>query len=418
MDAAAEIIAGLPAMRAELAEFYKDLHRNPELSMQEQRTAAKAADRLRAAGYEVATGVGRTGVVGVLDNGAGPTVMLRADMDALPVREQTGLDYASTATGVNPDGEPVPVMHACGHDMHVTCLCATAALLARNRERWAGRLVMIFQPAEEIGGGAQAMIDDGLFERFGRPGVVLGQHVTPAPAGTIGWRAGTAMAAADSFEIKLFGRGSHGSRPQAGIDPVVMAASVVLRLQTIVAREVDPAEQVVVTVGSLHAGTKENVIPDQASIKLNVRTFSPGVRERVLDSIRRIAIAEATASNAPRPPEFRPLNQFPLLVNDPEATGRTVGALERHFGEKRLAEQPVVNASEDFGVFGTAAKVPSVFWTFGGLDPEQRRAAEREGRVAEIPVNHSPLFAPLIEPTLTTGVEALIAAALAWLRAR
>jgi amidohydrolase len=418
MSAAAEIMGGLDGMRAELAEFYRDLHRNPELSMQERRTSAKAAERLRAAGYTVATGVGRTGVVGVLENGSGPTVMLRADMDALPVREQTGLEYESSATGVDPDGEPVPIMHACGHDMHVTCLCAAADLLARGRDRWAGRLVMIFQPAEEIGGGAQAMIDDGLFERFGTPDVVLGQHVTPAPAGTIGWRAGTAMAAADSFEIKLFGRGSHGSRPQAGIDPIVMAASLVLRLQTIVAREVDPADAVVVTVGSLHSGTKENIIPDQASIKLNVRTFSPKVRERVLDSIRRIAAAEASASNAPRPPEFRTLNQFPVLVNDPEGTGRTVSALVNHFGAKRVAEQPVVNASEDFGIFGTVARAPSVFWTFGGMDPEVRKTAEREGRVGELPVNHSPLFAPLIEPTLTTGVEALVAAALGWLRAR
>lgn len=418
MDALTEIIAGLEAMHSDLAEFYKDLHRHPELSMQEQRTSMRAAERLRAEGYAVTTGVGRTGVVGILDNGVGPTVMLRADMDALPVREQTGLEYASTATGVDLDGEPVHVMHACGHDMHVTCLCGAASLLARNRDRWAGRLMMIFQPAEEIGGGAQGMIEDGLFDRFGKPEVVLGQHVTPAPAGKIGWRSGTAMAAADSFEIKLFGRGSHGSRPQAGIDPVVMAASVVLRLQTIVAREVDPSEQVVVTVGSLHSGTKENIIPDQASIKLNVRTFSPDVRQRVLDSIRRIATAEATASNAPRPPEFRPLNQFPMLVNDPEAMECTINALTRHFGDQRVVERPPVNASEDFGLFGTAAGVPSVFWTFGGLDPEYVEAAEREGRLAEIPVNHSPLFAPIIDPTISTGVEALVAAALTWLRSR
>jgi len=418
VDALTEIIAGLADMQTELAEFYKDLHRHPELSMQEQRTSMRAAERLRAEGYTVTTGVGRTGVVGILDNGVGPTVMVRADIDALPVREQTGLEYASTATGVDLDGEPVHVMHACGHDMHVTCLSGAAALLARNRGRWAGRLMMIFQPAEEIGGGAQGMIEDGLFDRFGKPEVVLGQHVTPAPAGKIGWRSGIAMAAADSFEIKLFGRGSHGSRPQAGIDPVVMAASVVLRLQTIVAREVDPSEQVVVTVGSLHSGTKENIIPDQASIKLNVRTFSPDIRQRVLDSIRRIATAEATASNAPRPPEFRPLNQFPMLVNDPEAMGRTINALTRHFGEKRVVERPPVNASEDFGLFGTAAGVPSVFWTFGGLDPAYVEAAEREGRLPEIPVNHSPLFAPIIEPTISTGVEALVAGALTWLRSR
>jgi hippurate hydrolase len=277
--------------------------------------------------------------------------------------------------------------------------------------------MMVFQPAEETAAGAKAMIDDGLFDRFGKPDVVLGQHVIPAPAGVIRWRSGATMAA-DSFEIKLFGRGSHSSQPQSSIDPVVMAASVVLRLQTIVAREVAPSEQAVVTVGSLHAGTKENIIPDQASIKLNVRTFSPAVRQRVLDSIRRIAIAEATASDAPRPPEFRPLNRIPILANDPEATGRTAGALTGHFGEERVQKTPPWMASEDFGEFGAAAGVPSVFWFFGGSDPEHFRAAEREGRLAEIPFNHSPLFAPVIEPTISTGVEALVAGALTWLRSR
>jgi amidohydrolase len=393
MDALTQILAGLDRMRPELTAFYQDLHRHPELSMQETRTASKAA-------------------------GVGPTVMLRADMDALPVREGTGLAYASDASGLDGDGQRVPIMHACGHDMHVTCLCAAAALLARNRDRWAGRLMMIFQPAEEIGSGARAMIDDGLFDRFGKPEVVLGQHVTPAPAGSLSWRSGVTMSAADSFEIKLFGRGSHGSRPQSSVDPIVMAASLVLRLQTIVAREVAPSDHVVVTVGSLHAGTKENIIPDQASIKLNVRSFSPSVRQRVLDSIKRIAVAEAAASGAPREPEFRPLNSFPILANDPEATGRTVGALARHFGDEQVSETPLISASEDFGEFGTASGAPSVFWYFGGLDPDYLRKAEQEGRLAEIPSNHSPIFAPVIEPTLSTGVHALIAGALSWLRTK
>jgi len=418
MDALTQILAGLDRMRPELTAFYQDLHRHPELSMQETRTASKAAERLRGEGYTVATGIGTTGVVGILENGVGPTVMLRADMDALPVREGTGLAYASDASGLDGDGERVPIMHACGHDMHVTCLCAAAALLARNRDRWAGRLMMIFQPAEEIGSGARAMIDDGLFDRFGKPDVVLGQHVTPAPAGSLSWRSGVTMSAADSFEIKLFGRGSHGSRPQSSVDPIVMAASLVLRLQTIVAREVAPSDHVVVTVGSLHAGTKENIIPDQASIKLNVRSFSPSVRQRVLDSIKRIAVAEAAASGAPREPEFRPLNSFPILANDPEATGRTVGALTTHFGDERVTETPLISASEDFGEFGTASGAPSVFWYFGGLDPDYLRKAEQEGRLAEIPSNHSPIFAPVIEPTLSTGVNALVACALSWLRTK
>jgi amidohydrolase len=418
VDALTEILGGLDSMRSELTAFYQDLHRNPELSLHETRTASRAAERLRGAGYNVATGIGTTGVVGILENGVGPTVMLRADMDALPVGEQTGLAYASSARGVDPDGEPVPVMHACGHDLHVTCLTAAAALLAQNRDRWRGRLMIIFQPAEEIGSGARAMIDEGLFDRFGKPDVVLGQHVTPGPAGALFWRSGVSMSAADSMEIKLFGRGAHGSRPQSSVDPIVMAASLVLRLQTIVAREVAPSDQVVVTVGSLHAGTKENIIPEQASIKLNVRSFVPEVRKRVLESIRRIAVAEASASGAPREPEFRPLNQFPILTNDPEATGRTVGSLIRHFGDERIHEIPLVNASEDFGEFGSAAGCPSVFWYFGGLDPERIRAAEKEGRLDEIPSNHSPLFAPVIEPTLTVGVQALVAGALTWLTIR
>lgn len=416
MDALTQILAGLQATRSELAAFYQDLHRHPELSMQETRTASQAAARLRAAGYSVTTGIGVTGVVGILDNGVGPTVMLRADMDALPVREQTELPYASDASGHDADGLHVPIMHACGHDMHVTCLCGAAELFAQNRDRWAGRLMVVFQPAEEIGTGARAMIDDGLFDRFGRPEVVLGQHVIPSAAGSLFWRSGVTMSAADSLEIRLFGRGGHGSRPQSSVDPIVMAASLVMRLQTIVAREVAPSDQVVVTVGSLHAGTKENIIPDQASLKLNVRSFAPEVRQRVLDAIKRIAVAEATASGAPREPEFRPLNNFPILSNDPEATGRTAGALISHFGDANVHQMPLVNASEDFGEFGTAAGVPSVFWYFGGLDPAYLRAAEAEGRSAEIPGNHSPMFAPVIEPTLSTGVHALVACALNWLR--
>src|SRR5690242_21687153 len=271
--------------------LYKDVHRHPELSMQEERTAALAADRLNAAGFDVTSGVGTTGVVGLLRNGDGPTVMLRADMDALPVQEQTGLDYASTTDGV---------MHACGHDMHVAWLAGAAALLAGARDGWRGTLMAVFQPAEETAEGAQAMIDDGLFDRFPKPDVVLGQHVMPAPASSIGTRSGVMTSAADSFEIRMFGRGAHGSMPEASIDSVVMAAATVLRLQTIVSREVAPAQSAVLTVGALQAGTKENVIPDDALIKLNVRTFDEGVRGDVLDAIKRIVEAEAQRSEERR----------------------------------------------------------------------------------------------------------------------
>jgi len=400
------IFDGVGAVLGEVEELYKDVHRHPELSMQEQRTSAIAAERLEASGLDVTTGVGKTGVVGLLENGDGPTVMLRADMDALPVQEQTDLDYSSTTDGV---------MHACGHDMHVAWLVGATAALAGAQKAWQGTLMAVFQPAEETAEGAQAMIDDGLFDRFPKPDVILGQHVMPAPAGSIGTRAGVITSAADSFEIRLFGRGAHGSMPEASIDPVVMAAATVLRLQTIVSREVAPAQSAVVTIGALQAGTKENVIPDEATIKLNVRTFDEGVRAHVLDSITRIVEAEAQASRAPRPPEITPLDQYQLVRNDPEAAGRVRAAFEAHFGEERVVDIPPISASEDFGAFGSEWQVPSVFWTVGGTDPDTYRQAKEAGRLSELPTNHNPRFAPVIHPTLETGVGTLLAAASSWL---
>ncbi|HET7045665.1 MAG TPA: amidohydrolase [Gaiellaceae bacterium] len=392
----------------DLEDLYKDVHRHPELSMQERRTAGLAAERLRAAGFEVTAGVGGTGVVGLLRNGDGQTVMLRADMDALPVGEQTGLDYASTVEGV---------MHACGHDMHVAWLAGAVAGFAATRDAWHGTLLAVFQPAEETAAGAQAMIDDGLFDRFPKPEVILGQHVMPAPAGSIGVRAGVVTSAADSFEIRMFGRGAHGSMPEASVDPVVMAAATVLRLQTIVAREVAPGESAVVTVGALQAGTKENVIPDEATIKLNVRTFDEDVRTRVLAAIERIVEAEAQASGAPRPPEITPLDRYRLVRNDPGAADRVRAAFREHFGDARVVEIPPISASEDFGSFGSEWQAPSMFWTVGGTDPDAYRQAKQAGRLAELPTNHNPRFAPVIHPTLETGVETLVAAASAWLAA-
>jgi len=400
------IFDGVGAVLGEVEELYKDVHRHPELSMQEQRTSAIAAERLEASGLDVTTGVGKTGVVGLLENGDGPTVMLRADMDALPVQELTDLEYSSTTDGV---------MHACGHDLHVAWLVGATAALAGAQKAWQGTLMAVFQPAEETAEGAQAMIDDGLFDRFPKPDVILGQHVMPAPAGSIGTRAGVITSAADSFEIRLFGRGAHGSMPEASIDPVVMAAATVLRLQTIVSREVAPAQSAVVTIGALQAGTKENVIPDEATIKLNVRTFDEGVRAHVLDSITRIVEAEAQASRAPRPPEITPLDQYQLVRNDPEAAGRVRAAFEAHFGEERVVDIPPISASEDFGAFGSEWQVPSVFWTVGGTDPDTYRQAKEAGRLSELPTNHNPRFAPVIHPTLETGVGTLLAAASSWL---
>jgi hippurate hydrolase len=401
------IVEGIRASLDDLEELYKDVHRHPELSMQEERTAAVAAERLQAAGFEVTTHVGTTGVVGVLRNGDGPTVMLRADMDALPVQEQTGLDYASETDGV---------MHACGHDMHVAWLVGATSRLAAARDDWRGTLLAVFQPAEETAAGARAMIDDGLFDRFPRPDVVLGQHVMPAPAGSIGTRSGVMTSAADSFEIRMLGRGAHGSMPEASVDPVVMAAATVMRLQTIVAREVAPAQSAVVTIGALQAGTKENVIPDEAVIKLNVRTFDEGIRTHVLDAIRRIVEAEAQASGSPKPPEITPLDRYQLVRNDPDATARVRTAFETRFGAERVVDIPPISASEDFGSFGSEWHVPSVFWTVGGTDGDTYRRARDAGRLAELPTNHNPRFAPVIHPTLETGVETLVAGAGAWLR--
>jgi amidohydrolase len=409
------ILANLDSLLPKLKAIYTDIHAHPELSMQETRTATIAAEQLRASGYEVTTGIGTTGVVGLLRNGEGPTVMLRADMDALPVKEATGLPYASEVTATSAEGKVVPVMHACGHDMHVTWLIGATTLFAQTLDAWHGTVMAIFQPAEETARGAQAMIDDGLFERFAKPDVILGQHVMVGSAGVLGWRSGVITSAGDSFEIRLFGRGAHGSMPQASVDPVVMAAATVLRLQTIVSREVAPTDAAVVTIGSLQAGTKENVIPDEAVIKVNVRTFDDNVRMRVLDAIRRIVNAEAGASGAPKPPEIIPLDHYPVVENDAEATRRVVDSFRKHFSADRLQGTKPTSASEDFGSFGAGWHTPSVFWFVGGTDPTTYARAKETGRLDQIPTNHNPEFAPVIHPTLEAGVEALVVAGRAWL---
>jgi amidohydrolase len=416
-DSASAVLTDMSQLLPELEALYKDVHAHPELSMHETRTAGLAADRLRKAGYEVTTGVGKTGVVGLLRNGEGPTVMLRADMDALPIAERTGLAYASKVTSADAEGNAVPVGHMCGHDMHVAWLVGATTLLSQARHSWNGTLMAVFQPGEETAQGAQAMIDDGLLKRFPMPEVVLGQHVMVGPAGTVAGSAGPITSAADSLQIRLFGRGAHGSMPQASVDPVVMAASVVLRLQTIVSREVAANDAAVVTVGVLQAGTKENVIPDEAIIKLNVRTFDDGVRKHVLAAIERIVNAEAEASGAPRKPEITPLDRYPLNVNNEAASNRIAEAFRAHFSPDRVKHTGPAPASEDFGCFGTAWQVPSVFWFVGGNDPKDYAKAKAAGKLNELPVNHSPQFAPVLHPTLQTGVEALVVGALAWLGA-
>jgi amidohydrolase len=401
----------------DLAELYRDLHRHPELAFAEHRTAGIVAGALRPLGYEVTEGIGGTGVVGVLANGDGPTVLLRADMDALPVVERTGLDHASTVTTVDADGTEVGVMHACGHDVHTTCLLGAARELAGDRGSWSGTVVCLFQPAEEIGAGARAMLEDGLYDRIPRPAVVLGQHVAPLPAGVLALEPGPAFAASDTLRITLHGRGAHASRPHTAVDPVVLAATTILRLQTVVAREVAPTDVAVVTVGAVTAGTAANVIPEQAELQVSVRTFSEEVRARVLAAIERIARGEAAAAGAPRPPDIEVVRSFPAVHNDPAAVERTRPALAS-VAAAVMAPGPVTG-SEDVGLLARAVDAPCVYWLLGGADPSLFEGlddpAAVAARVDELPSNHSPSFAPVIEPTLTVGVRALAAAARAWL---
>jgi amidohydrolase len=404
---------------ADLENIYRDLHEHPELAFAEHRTAGIVAERLEALGFEVTTGVGRTGVVGILRNGPGPTALLRADMDALPVEEETGLPYSSKATGTGADGVETPVMHACGHDVHVTCLLGAAATLVAERDTWSGTVQLVFQPAEEVGGGAQSMVDDGIFDRFGRPDVVLGQHVGPLPAGLLGLRRGPAFAGADMLHIVLHGRGGHGSRPETTVDPVVMAAATVMRLQTVVSREVAGGESAVVTVGALHSGNAGNVIPERADMRVSLRSYDTEVRARLMTSIERIVRAEAAASGADQDPEVILKESFPVLVNDPDASARTQAGFDRDLGPGLTVDPGPVTGSEDVGMLATAAGVPLVYWLLGGADPAHfAGVTDREGLarvVRELPSNHSAQFAPVIEPTLSTGVEALVSATRTWL---
>lgn len=416
-DPAPTVAAALPAPSADLLDeleaVYKDIHAHPELSMQEHRTAGIAAGWLEHLGCEVTRDVGGTGVVGLLRNGEGPTVLLRADMDALPMRETTGLPYASEIRGVDRFGQDGFVTHSCGHDMHVAWLLGATRILAENRSAWRGTVMVVFQPGEETGEGARAMIEDGMVRRFPRPVVALGQHLSPDPAGTIGWRAGAIMSASDSWEVTIFGRGAHGSMPEKSIDPIVMAASAVLNLQTIVSRQIGMEEEAVVTVGSLHAGTSENTIPEEALLRLNVRSFNEQVRARVLEGIRRIFRAGALGAGADREPAIAVLGEHPATRNDEAATRLVAGAFATHFGTDRVHEMPRVTASEDFGLFGAAWGIPSVFWFVGGTDPAVLDAAERDH--AQVPGNHNPAFAPTLHPTIETGVRAMLAAAGLWL---
>ncbi|MEU2374603.1 amidohydrolase [Streptomyces misionensis] len=403
---ALDLTADLPV--AGLEDFYRDLHRHPELSLREHRTAGKLAGRLVDAGFETAEGVGGTGVVGRLANGEGPTVLLRADMDALPVPEATGLPYASATDGV---------MHACGHDLHVTWLAGAAAALARGRDTWRGTLLVVGQPAEETGQGAQRMLADGLYERFGRPDVLLGQHAAPGPAGLYPHAPGLIMSAATDVDIVVYGKGGHGSRPEATVDPVVTAAYLVTRLQTVVSREVAAGESAVLTVGRIEAGTRHNIIPGEARIALNLRTQSEAVRQRMLAAIRRIAQGECLAAGCPREPDVTLGNAFPVTVNDAD-TDRTVAAVHAEvFGAGTVFDPGPAMGSEDFPELSLNSAIPYSYWfvTTTPADVWDRSSGDTLAeKLAAVPSNHSPHFAP--DPaTVAPGVRTLVSGALALL---
>ncbi|WP_434300951.1 amidohydrolase [Corallococcus exiguus] len=413
---ARRVLAHWDEVLPDVDALYRDLHEHPELSGQEARTAAQVARRLEAEGYAVSRDVGGHGVVGLLRNGDGPTVLLRGDMDALPVEEKTGLPYASRVR--TEDGEPV--MHACGHDVHTACLVGTAAVLARSRDAWRGTVMVVGQPAEETFQGAKAMLDDGLYSRFGTPDAVLGQHTAPLPVGTFMHREGVTMMGSAHVRLRLFGRGAHGALPELSVDPVVLGASVVMRLQTIVSRALSPLEAAVVTVGAFHAGTRANVIPDEALLELTVRTEDAAVQERVLAAIERIAKGEAAASGAPRAPQVEVLNRGPVNRNDPELMRRVRDAHAEWFGRDALVPGVLATASEDFPFFaqGPEHPVPTAYW-FMGITPrkawEEAPGATPQEKMAHVPGPHSSGYAPDREGSLRGGCESLTVAALACL---
>lgn len=400
-----------------LMEIYRDLHQNPELSFQEFRTSKKLADEARRLGFTVTEKVGQTGVVAVMKNGAGPTVMLRADMDGLPVDERTGLPFASKTRGTSKAGVETGIMHACGHDTHMTGWVAAARQLVANKDSWSGTLVMILQPAEEIGSGARAMLDDGLYSRFPKPDYVIGFHdAAQFPAGMIGYSSGFALANVDSVDIKVKGVGGHGAYPHTTKDPIVIASRIVGTLQTLVSREIDPQDAAVVTVGSFHAGAKHNIISDEATLLLTVRSFSDETRKKLLDGIKRIAKAEAMAAGLPedKMPEVKiQEDEFtPATYNTPELTAKMAALFTERFGKDRVLATPPVMGGEDFSEFYRADKenVESLIFWVGGVPQAEFEAAQRGEK--SLPSLHSPFWAPDAEKVIATGGEAMAAAAM------
>ena len=407
--------AGVQQDMPELMELYRDLHANPELSFEEDETAAKLAARMRTLGFEVTEGVGKTGVVAVMENGEGPTVLIRADMDGLPVREETGLPHASKKQMTDDLGNTVYTMHACGHDVHMTSFVGTARLLGKLRDRWSGTLVMIGQPAEERGAGARAMLADGLFKRFPLPDYCIALHVaSDQPAGTIGYNSGYVYANVDSVDITVRGQGGHGSQPQASKDPIVLASQIVIALQTIVSREVHPREPAVVTVGSIHGGTKHNIIPNEVKLQLTVRSYTDKVRNQILASIKRISLGTAQAAGVAgdRLPVVTVKDEFtPSAYNDPSLAKRVTDTMEDWLGKGILIKRQPTMGGEDFGMYGrTEHKIPIFMFALGTVSSDLIKRFRAAGK--PLPMVHSSTYAPDIEPSLRTGVTATTATAL------
>lgn len=403
MSAAKKVLSELHAVKAWQEPLYQELHANPELSMQESETAAIIAKRLEEFGYTVHQIGG--GVVGVLENGEGKTVLYRADFDALPVKEDTGLPYASTKTMTDRDGVEQPVMHACGHDMHVTAALGAASLLATHTDSWSGTYLALFQPGEETAEGAESMIEAGIVDTLPTPDVALSQHVLTTPeSGKVGITEGPFLSTAVSAKVTVYGKGSHGSMPHLGVDPVVLASSIVVRLQSIVAREIAPSEFGVVTVGSLVAGSKANIIPGEAVLRINFRAYSEETRDQLVAAMERIVRAECEASRSPKEPTFEYADRYPLTNNDTDVTESVRAAFLDYFGEDRVVSMSPQTASEDFSAVPDAFGTPYCYWGFGGYTAEQ-----------DIYPNHNPKFGPSMQPTLDTGTEAAVTAILGFL---
>lgn len=399
--------AEVQSVYPQVQSLYVDLHEHPELSLHEVTTAAKLAAQLRQLGYEVTENVGGTGVVGILRNGDGPTVMLRTELDGLPVEEKTGLAYASKVTTKDDSGRDVYVMHACGHDVHMAAWIGTAEIMAKTKSQWHGTLMLLGQPAEERVMGAKAMIADGLFTRFSKPSVGVALHTSNnLPAGMVGITPEYASSNSDSVVITIFGRGGHGAKPETTIDPIVIAARLVLSLQTIVSREIKPGDPAVITVGYIQGGTKANIIPDQVEMGLSVRSYSDAVRKHLLSAIERVAKAESEAANAPKPPLVRVVESTGAMYNDPKLSQALSRALQQALGTENVRTLPPAMTSEDYSEFEHAG-VPSFYFSLGVANPEKFKEATASG--VDLPSNHSPFFAPDMEPSLKTAVEAEVA---------